>query len=166
MNNDIRKRLNNGEALEGVLEEVKAGSRSAAYLLLSEISRRLTDEPETIPKTVREWLSESLQSIAYGEPAIKILGLTGKSLFSDKENPIHFTIEAVYDHIVEKGLPLHKSDTSPSAFQDAADKFHISPSTAEKYYYFAEKNYITYYDNFYREIVGLTEQEIEDKNQT
>lgn len=166
MNDDIRKKLNDGDALKGVLDEVKAGSSSAAYLLLWEITRRLTDEPDTIPRPVRKWLSESLQDIVRGASAKKTLGLTRKSSLNDSADPIQYKVQAVYEHIVERGLPLHKSTTSPSAFHDAAKIFHISPSTAEKYYYIAEKNYVTYDENFYREVVGLTQEEIDDMRRT
>lgn len=154
--------LKNGEHLEILLRQLQEGSRSSAFLLLREISNRLRSDPSSIPQSVREWLADSLNDIAYERvPGAKALGVKGKAKILDPEDTIHFTVKAVFEHIQASGLPLHLSETSPSAFKDAAIKFNISASTAAKYFYFAQQNYPNLTElEYLKEVIGLSDEDI------
>jgi hypothetical protein len=143
------------------LQDVKRGSKTAAFSLIDELRRNLVKDPYSISEPVREWLVECLVDIAFNKvTGKKALGLTGKNQLTEPEHPIQFKTQDIYDHITKTGLPLHKSTTSPSAFRDAADKFNISPSTAESYYRHAKDNYFYQDAEFLRDIIGLTDEEI------
>lgn len=155
--------LKSDECLESLLEEIKNGSRSSAFEMIHKLNQKLKDDPSSIPKPVRDWLADSLIDIAFNNISGKAaLGLTGKAKLEDPNHPIQITIDQVYWYIKSTGLPIHKSGTSPSAFRDAAKKFNISASTAEKYYYFAERSKTFVDENFLRDIVGLTDDEIQN----
>ncbi len=146
---------------EVLLQDVNRGSKTAAFGLIAELRRNLVKDPYSISEPVREWLVKCLLDITFKKVSgKKALGLTGKSQLTEPEHPIQFKTQEVYDHITKTGLPLHKSTTSPSAFRDAADKFNISPSTAEKYYSHAKDHYFAQSADFLRDIVGLTDEEI------
>lgn len=163
MNRTLSEILNDGGHLTALLQDLNNGSKSSAFRMIYELKKRLIKDPSSIPEPVREWLVDCLIDIAYNNiSGKKALGLTSKAKLKDPEHVIHFTVDQVYWHIKNTGLPLHKDPTVPSAFTDAATKFNISVSTAEKYYYFAQNNYTIVDDDFLRNIVGLTDDEIEN----
>jgi hypothetical protein len=146
---------------EILLQDVNRGSKTAAFGLIDELRRNLVKDPYSISEPVREWLVKCLLDITFKKVSgKKALGLTGKNQMIEPEHPIQFKTQEIYDHITKTGLPLHKSTTSPSAFRDAADKFNISPSTAESYYRHAKDNYFYQDAEFLRDITGLTDEEI------
>ncbi len=162
MNRTYSEILNDGGHLEVLLQNLNNGSRSSAINMILELQKRLKKDPSSIPESVREWLADCLADIAFNNVSgKKALGLNGKSALAEPEHKIHFLIDNVYQHIKKSGLPLHKSTTSPSAFIDAANKFNISASTAENYYRHAKDNYIDEDADFLRDIVGLTDEEID-----
>ena len=143
------------------LQDVNRGSKTAAFGLIDQLRRKLVKDPYSISEPVREWLVKCLIDITFNNVSgKKALGLTGKSQLTEPEHPIQFKTQDVYDYITKTGLPLHKSTTSPSAFRDAADKFNISPSTAESYYRHAKDNYFHQDADFLRDFFGLTDEEI------
>jgi len=153
------------QAQEVLLQDVNRGSKTAAFGLIDQLRRNLVKDPYSISEPVREWLVKCLTDIAFNKVKGKTaLGLSGKAKLHDPEHIIHLTVDQVYQYIKNTGLPLHKSSTSPSAFLDAATKFNISVSTAEKYYYFALKNHTVVDEDFLRNIIGLTDEEIKDDN--
>ncbi len=163
MNRTYSQILNDGEHLEVLLQDLNNGSKSSAFAMIYELQNRLIKDPSSIPEPVREWLVKCLTDIAFNKVKGKTaLGLSGKAKLHDPEHIIHLTVDQVYQYIKNTGLPLHKSATSPSAFIDAATKFNISVSTAEKYYYFALKNHTVVDEDFLRNIIGLTDEEIEN----
>jgi hypothetical protein len=163
MNRTFSEILNDGGHLEILLQDLNNGSKTSALLMVNELNKRLINSPSSIPKSVREWLADCLTDIACNNiSGKKALGLSGKTKLHDPEHIIHLTVDQVYQYIINTGLPLHKSATSPSAFIDAATKFNISASSAEKYYYFALKNYTDVDEDFLRNIIGLTDEEIEN----
>jgi len=163
MNRTYSEILNDGKHLEVLLQDLNNGSKSSAFAMIYELQNRLIKDPSSIPKSVREWLAGCLTDIACNNiSGKKALGLSGKTKLHDPEHIIHLTVDQVYQYIKNTGLPLHKSATSLSAFIDAATKFNISVSTAEKYYYFALKNHTVVDEDFLRNIIGLTDEEIEN----
>jgi len=166
MNRTYSQILNDGEHLEVLLQDINNGSKTSALLMVNELKKRLIKNPSSIPKSVREWLADCLTDIACNDvTGKKALGLTGQTKLWNPHHSIHLTVAQVHQFIKDKSLPLHKSETSPSAFADAGAEFNISTSNAEKYYYFAEKHYPSLDDDFLRDIVGLTDDEIEhEKN--
>jgi hypothetical protein len=161
MNRTYSQILNDGGHLEVLLQDLNNGSRSSAFAMIYELQNRLIKDPSSIPEPVREWLVKCLTDIAFNKVKGKTaLGLSGKAKLHDPEHIIHLTVNQVYQYIINTGLPLHKSATSPSAFRDAADKFNISPSTAESYYRHAKDNYFHQDADFLRDFFGLTDEEI------
>lgn len=123
------------------IDEANRGNPYAAKSLLSKCANLLrTGQP--IPAELNEWLANRLDAVARGktradyEKGLQLNNRKAREFGAARERE-----ELIARSIMESKLGRHKGYTSTDkgpvptgAYSEAAEQFHISPSTAESYY--------------------------------